>query len=922
MTRPVPGTASHISIVHDMTEVSDPFDVPEQELLQHAEIIRSFAGSTDPQVRRRGIVEGLSRFGLRFFKTAVQLAREPGIEWLSDETIQAHLHWLSGDDILVSADEAERRARYAANVIDAGFHGGGGRLAPKAILLLPEGHPDRDLHKAGTALLQHLHESIQGGNHEDVVLTIGDLLRFDVIAAEDAPRLMNAGLESLKEVDPQQYGRDFVSISLGYCVLQARRRSTAGDADGATTWIERAEGFRGLLEGIGGSEEAIAKNQVMLGALYNATGHNEEAVAAFRAARESGTLGPAGELTCADIEASIRHFMGQHEEVVQILAPRIAAFEERYLQQVEPGAVERAGNNFAGATTSLAFCYAALDRWKDAIEILEHGKSLRLRHAAALRKQPGSAKLLELERHLHALRRGIEPPGLSGTLNRGEDWLGAEISLQVRILEQYRRERPAYSAGLVATPALAEMSATLADGDALICLGINFEGTLAIGVLPGDSDHPSIRLLLPALRMSALEQVYLGDSGWGVALGGGGTAQQPSAALEALLALLEPNLGAALAAELAAHNVRRLIVAPQFLYDLAPIWALPSLARYPMLISPSAAHVCEAARVELIPVKRAAVVGDPTEDLPLSPAETASVATHLRTAGIDSVELMRGQAVERAVNDAIGSAELFHFCGHGRADILEPLQSSLLLNPDWPNAPVKDAAAMAQLANEVTSWRNLANSRRVASIPGVGQLIEYDVSEFGRLERFLEHGAGGTLWASFSESGPMQAAELWTTGDLMVSGNLGRCSLAVLSACGSSTGALRSAERGGIPSALLLAGIPSVIATLWPVSDVLTVLFVDQFYARLAAAQGRVDLAQTLHEVQDGLREMPRETAAALLVEIAQRADDVLVQFELDAAAQALGGGEQTPFAHPLQWASFHVLGRGEIIIDQRSPPS
>jgi hypothetical protein len=184
-----------------------------------------------------------SRFGLRFFKTAVQLPREPDIEWLSDETIQAHLHWLSGDDILGSADEAERRARYAANVIDAGFHGGGGRLAPKAILLLPEGHPDRDLHKAGTALLQHLHESIQGGNHEDVVLTIGDLLRFDVIAAEDAPQLMNAGLESLKEVDPQQYGRDFVSISLGYCVLQARRLSTAGDADGAATWIERAEGF-------------------------------------------------------------------------------------------------------------------------------------------------------------------------------------------------------------------------------------------------------------------------------------------------------------------------------------------------------------------------------------------------------------------------------------------------------------------------------------------------------------------------------------------------------------------------------------------------------------------------------------------------------------------------------------------------------
>ena len=198
---------------------------------------------------------------------------------------------------------------------------------------------------------------------------------------------------------------------------------------------------------------------------------------------------------------------------MQILAPRLPAFEERYLAQVEPAAVEEAGNSFAGAAVSLAFCYAALDRWKDAVETLEHGKSVRLRHAAALRKQSGSAKLLELERHLHALRRGIEPPELIGTLNREEDWLGAEVSLQARMLEQYRRERSESSAGLVATPTLREMSATLADGDVLICLGINFEGTLAIGVLPEDAERPSIRLLLPALKLSAVGQVYINEAG-------------------------------------------------------------------------------------------------------------------------------------------------------------------------------------------------------------------------------------------------------------------------------------------------------------------------------------------------------------------------------------------------------------------------
>ena len=300
----------------------------------------------------------------------------------------------------------------------------------------------------------------------------------------------------------------------------------------------------------------------------------------------------------------------------------------------------------------------------------------------------------------------------------------------------------------------------------------------------------------------------------GVALGRGGSAEpQAGAALDALLAFLDPHLGTLLAKELAKHNVSRLIVVPQFLDHHVPIWALPSLAQYPMLISPSAAHVCEAAKVELTPVKRAAVIGDPTEDLPLSPAETTSVVTHLRTAGIESVELVRDKAVERAVNDAIQSAELFHFCGHGRSDILEPLQSSLLLNPDWPNAPVKDAASLAQIANGVTSWRQLSNGRASGQRPWYRSADNIRCIR-ARSDRALSRARPrGTLGASFREGKPTQAAELWTTGDRRRAAISHAARFAVLSACGSSAGELRLAERGGLPSALLLAGIPNVIAT-------------------------------------------------------------------------------------------------------------
>ena len=100
-------------------------------------------------------------------------------------------------------------------------------------------------------------------------------------------------------------------------------------------------------------------------------------------------------------------------------------------------------------------------------------------------------------------------------------------------------------------------------------------------------------------------------------------------------------------------------------------------------------------------------------------------------------------------------------------------------------------------------------------------------------------------------------------------------------------------------------------------SDVLTALFVDEFYAHIAGVKGGIDLARALHDVQHRLRNMDRETAVSRLGEIGQRIDDVLVNFELDTAAQTLASGEPTPFAHPLQWASFHVMGRGEISMGQ-----
>jgi CHAT domain-containing protein/tetratricopeptide (TPR) repeat protein len=79
--------------------------------------------------------------------------------------------------------------------------------------------------------------------------------------------------------------------------------------------------------------------------------------------------------------------------------------------------------------------------------------------------------------------------------------------------------------------------------------------------------------------------------------------------------------------------------------------------------------------------------------------------------------------------------------------------------------------------------------------------------------------------------------------------------LAVLSSCTSAGGRILSGEGVlGYSSALLGAGVPAVVATLWPVDDGATVLFTRLFYAELARGAGA---ATALRQAQLTLRSRP-----------------------------------------------------------------
>lgn len=146
--------------------------------------------------------------------------------------------------------------------------------------------------------------------------------------------------------------------------------------------------------------------------------------------------------------------------------------------------------------------------------------------------------------------------------------------------------------------------------------------------------------------------------------------------------------------------------------------------------------------------------------------------------------------------------------------------------------------------------------------------------------------------------------------------------LVVLSACESGVNERRPGdELIGLTRALIYAGTPSVLVTLWQVDDLSTLLLMEHFYAELSRGASK---AEALQLAQLALINMTR---AEILREIETRRDALLQQqdrraaeqFE-DAAYQSLLSAEKYnplpedksewhPFAHPAAWAPFVLVG-------------
>jgi CHAT domain-containing protein len=143
-------------------------------------------------------------------------------------------------------------------------------------------------------------------------------------------------------------------------------------------------------------------------------------------------------------------------------------------------------------------------------------------------------------------------------------------------------------------------------------------------------------------------------------------------------------------------------------------------------------------------------------------------------------------------------------------------------------------------------------------------------------------------------------------GNLDLSGQ----KLAVLSAC--QTG-ITEFERVpdeviGLPAGFMQAGIPGVVATLWPVNDQSTAVVVAEFYRLLLTE--RQDTATALDQARRHLRDATARDLAKWFERLYDYSGGTdLAAYEAAADLRSRFHPADRPYAHPVYWAGFVYYG-------------
>ncbi len=137
-------------------------------------------------------------------------------------------------------------------------------------------------------------------------------------------------------------------------------------------------------------------------------------------------------------------------------------------------------------------------------------------------------------------------------------------------------------------------------------------------------------------------------------------------------------------------------------------------------------------------------------------------------------------------------------------------------------------------------------------------------------------------------------------------------SLVVLSACETAKSAERAGELYGLPRAFLYAGTPSLMCTLWKVSDLSTTMLLEKFYEELTSAPpGTINKAEALRRAQTFILKTPKEKVKEYLKEAEKTLKEQGIPFAEDVKIKINKQIETSehPFEDPYYWAPFILIG-------------
>lgn len=176
---------------------------------------------------------------------------------------------------------------------------------------------------------------------------------------------------------------------------------------------------------------------------------------------------------------------------------------------------------------------------------------------------------------------------------------------------------------------------------------------------------------------------------------------------------------------------------------------------------------------------------------------------------------------------------------------------------------------------------------------------------------------------SFNLTSPLESALILANEERLTLAEifgltLNQCRLVTLSACETGMTGLNdiSDEYIGLPSGFLYAGSPSVVSSLWTVSDLSTAFLMLKFYENFQSSQKQAgDVAIALNQAQKWLRNLSIEEGEEFLEKIKPQIEEIFKGKPRSAKAFLTGCNKRInnfgsyPFANPFDWAAFTATG-------------